>query len=195
MTLLASLIAALPGAVTRPTPAPRNDFAAPDPSRRRYHRPKPEHMRHAIAARRATVEAELARIDQAALDAELAFEGKVPPSITAEAGRGYGFVDWPGDTFAVTPTPVTTATWTPLTPAWPTPWTPFPDYPCNCIYQPPVNPPIEQPNQVPLEAGTATLLLCAIALLYGRRLWRAAGRFGDWFTAERGTGPDQNGWV
>lgn len=69
MTLLETLIAALPGAVTRPTPAPRNDFAAPDPSRRRYHRPKPEHMRHAIAARRATVEAELARIDQAVLDA------------------------------------------------------------------------------------------------------------------------------
>lgn len=69
MTLLASLIAPLPGAVTRPTPAPRNDFAAPEPSRRRYHRPKPEHMRHAIAARRATVKAELARIDQAVLDA------------------------------------------------------------------------------------------------------------------------------
>lgn len=40
-----------------------------EPRRKRYHRPSPEHMRHAIAAHRAQVAADLARIDQAVLDA------------------------------------------------------------------------------------------------------------------------------
>ena len=69
MSLLASLIAALPGATTGPTPPARADFSTPEPRRRRYHRHPPEHMRHAIAARRAEVEAEMARLDQAVLEA------------------------------------------------------------------------------------------------------------------------------
>lgn len=69
MSLLATLIADLPGAAARPTLAPRADFATPEPHRKRYHRPSPEHMRHAIAAHRAQVAADLARIDQAVLDA------------------------------------------------------------------------------------------------------------------------------
>lgn len=67
MTLLSTLIASLTGT---PAPrAPRNDFAKPERPKRRYHRPQPEHMRHAIAVKRAIVEAECARIDEAVLGA------------------------------------------------------------------------------------------------------------------------------
>lgn len=50
------------------------------------------------------------------------------------------------------------------------------------------------PAPVPLPPS-AVCLLAAVVLLAGRSLWRAAGRFGDWFTAERGTGPGKNGWL
>lgn len=84
----------------------------------------------------------------------------------------------------------------PRHPATPTqPWTPGmpsqPSYPCHCIERPPL-PPLAP---VPIEAGAAPFLVAALSLLFARSMWRAMGRFGDWFCAERGTGPGQNGWV
>lgn len=84
--------------------------------------------------------------------------------------------------------------WHPTTPTWPEPWFPGPEYPCRCVEVPPVNPG-PQPAPVPIEAGSAVFLIAAMGALLARRAWKAMGRFGDWFTAERGTGPHQNGWV
>lgn len=47
---------------------------------------------------------------------------------------------------------------------------------------------------VPLS-GPGGYLLAALAILAAPALWRAAGRFGAWFSAERGGGPGCNGWV
>lgn len=47
---------------------------------------------------------------------------------------------------------------------------------------------------VPLPPS-AILLLVAVGALFARPIWRAMGRLGDWFTAERGIGDGQNGWV
>lgn len=68
---------------------------------------------------------------------------------------------------------------------YPDPWEP-----CGCIEEPEL-PPIAP---IPLDAS-AGFLLIALAILYRRRIWRAVGRFGDWFCAERGTGPGQCGWL
>lgn len=68
--------------------------------------------------------------------------------------------------------------------------------PGTVVVVPPVTPPpVEQPAQVPIEAGAGAFLLAAIGFLFARKVWAAMGRFGDWFTAERGTAPHQNGWV
>lgn len=48
---------------------------------------------------------------------------------------------------------------------------------------------------VPIEAGAGAFLLAAIGALFARKVWAAMSAFGDWFTAERGTGPHQNGWL
>lgn len=58
----------------------------------------------------------------------------------------------------------------------------------------PVNP-VPQPAPVSIDAGAGAFLLAAIGFLFARKAWAAMGRFGDWFTAERGTAPHQNGWV
>lgn len=50
------------------------------------------------------------------------------------------------------------------------------------------------PAPVPLPDSGA-LMLALICAALARPAWRAAGRFGDWFTAERGAGPGRNGWV
>lgn len=47
---------------------------------------------------------------------------------------------------------------------------------------------------VPLPAA-AWMLLAGIGALFSRRIASAAGRFGDWFSAERGAGEGRNGWV
>ena len=47
---------------------------------------------------------------------------------------------------------------------------------------------------VPLPAA-AWMLLAGIGALFSRRIFAAAGRFGDWFCAERGAGDGRNGWV
>ncbi|MGN7869582.1 hypothetical protein [Paracoccus sp. 22332] len=66
--------------------------------------------------------------------------------------------------------------------------------PGTVVVVPPVNP-VPQPAPVSVEAGAGAFLLAAIGLLFARKVWAAMGRFGDWFTAERGTAPHQNGWV
>ena len=48
---------------------------------------------------------------------------------------------------------------------------------------------------VPGPAAGLLLLSAVLALALARPVARAACAFGDWFTAERGTGPGQNGWV
>lgn len=80
---------------------------------------------------------------------------------------------------------------TPTQPWWPSPG---PDYPCNCIEVPPINP-LPPLAPVPVEAGAGAFLPVAIGFLFARKVWSAMGRFGDWFTAERGAAPHQNGWV
>lgn len=47
---------------------------------------------------------------------------------------------------------------------------------------------------VPLPAA-AWMLLAGIGALFSRRIASAAGRFGDWFCAERGADDGRNGWV
>jgi hypothetical protein len=69
MTLLSTLIAGLAGLAGIQAPrAPRKDFDRPERPKRRYHRPAPDHMRHAIAVKRAIVEAECAQLDAAVLE-------------------------------------------------------------------------------------------------------------------------------
>lgn len=56
----------------------------------------------------------------------------------------------------------------------------------------PVNPDVPvAPSPIPLPPAGWMLL----AALLAAPLWKVAGRFGAWFTAERGAGPGKNGWV
>lgn len=60
---------------------------------------------------------------------------------------------------------------------------------------------VDYPDPAPVPLPTsASLMLLALALLLAPKAWRAAGRFAEWFTAERGgdwdgTKPHLNGWV
>lgn len=131
---------------------------------------------------------------------DAALDGKVPAVLVAEdAPQGFGFVDLPVGTPAITAAslakPVPGQTFTSIPPNV---FTLFPPVVVCCDREPPgtvVVPPVEQPAQVPVEAGAGALLLAAICLLFARKVWAAMGTFGDWFTAERGTGPHQNGWL
>jgi hypothetical protein len=132
----------------------------------------------------------------------------LPVTLDAPAeGHGSGFVVWPAD--GLSAPQITAAVLagsnvqnphiarsfypaTPRQPWWPS-WPDGPDYPCHCVEVPPVNPPMPAP--VPIEAGTAALLGVAIGALFIRRIWAAAARFEDWFTAERGIADGKNGWV
>lgn len=53
----------------------------------------------------------------------------------------------------------------------------------------------EQPAPVPLPSAGQLLAGLFLAALLARPVWRMAGRFGDWFSAERGAGEGKNGWV
>lgn len=68
---------------------------------------------------------------------------------------------------------------------------------CSIIH--PTDPPViitpEPPPAVSL-AGTAGYMLAAIIILtVSKTAFKMAGRFGDWFTAERGAGEGKNGWL
>lgn len=47
---------------------------------------------------------------------------------------------------------------------------------------------------VPLPDAGTMLILAIGALAVARPAWRAMGRFADWFTSDRGTGPGKCGW-
>ena len=103
-------------------------------------------------------------------DADVAYLGG---KYDAPAGHGFGFVLWP-DTGPPASPQITAASlagptpgppvWHPSTPSQP--WWPsepnWPDYPCNCITEPPLNPPLPEPAPVALPAS-ASLLIAAVA--------------------------------
>lgn len=134
-------------------------------------------------------------------DADEAYASKydLPATLTGKPD-GYAWGTWiPGDaagarqiTAASLAGPVTAST------VQPSPWWPLlptePEWPC-CIVDRPTYPEPTHPAQVPVEAGAGAFLLVAVGALFARKIWDAAGAFGDWFCAERGTGPHQNGWV
>lgn len=114
-------------------------------------------------------------------------------------GHGFGFVIWPGDAMQITAASLAGIMPGPIFASIsPGVFTLFPPVSICCDKGTPgtvVVPPVDQPAQVDIEASSATLLLAGIGFLFGRRIWTAMGRLGAWFTAERGTGPHQNGWV
>ena len=106
-------------------------------------------------------------------DADVALIGKFDPFAHIPS-EGYAWGTWipaspaPQITAASlagpTPVPVPVYGNPQPSPWWPTdPW--GPDYPCQCITTPPVNPPLPEPAPVPLPAS-AGLLLVAIAILF-----------------------------
>lgn len=50
------------------------------------------------------------------------------------------------------------------------------------------------PAPVPVPPSLV-LLIVAVGALFARPMWRAMGRFGDWFCAERGIGDGKCGWL
>ena len=115
-------------------------------------------------------------------DADVAYVGKVPPAL-AEVTPGGHIPNWgtwlppiepdaPQVTAASLAVPVDgaapAAPWQPAQP--PSPWGPGPgpDYPCQCVEVPPVNPPIPPIAPVPVEADAALFLITALAVL----VWR-----------------------
>ena len=96
----------------------------------------------------------------------------------AEPLRGHGVTVWP--TQAAPPRAIGGG-WIPSLPVLPA--VPVePDRPL---------PPVPPPSPIPLPS-TGWLLLAALLTAL---MWRAAGKFGAWFSAERGAGPSKNGWV
>ncbi|WP_295045151.1 hypothetical protein [uncultured Paracoccus sp.] len=51
------------------------------------------------------------------------------------------------------------------------------------------------PANVPVPSAGALMITLLAAAILARPLWHTASRVGDWFTRERGCGPQQNGWV
>lgn len=107
-----------------------------------------------------------------------------------EIPRGQAQVDAVRDA-ALTPATVGTPDYPhrPSPPGTGLPWWPC----CGGGSTPPtVTPPVIMPPPAPVPLpATGWLLLAAMIA----PLWQAAGRFGEWFTAERGAGPGKNGWV
>ena len=49
-------------------------------------------------------------------------------------------------------------------------------------------------SAVPLPDAGTMMILAIATLVAAKPAWNAMGRFADWFTAERGTGPGKCGW-
>lgn len=124
-------------------------------------------------------------------DADLAYGGKTPPAwidpYAAVPSDLMVLIEGAAASAPAALVSASTMTWWPLDPLPPV-------YPCRCVTVPPVDPG-PQPAPVSVEAGAGAFLLVAIGILFARKGWAAMGRFGDWFTAERGTAPHQNGWI
>lgn len=112
-------------------------------------------------------------------DADAAYLGKYDLPVTldaAEEGDGFGFVLWPADSPQITaaslagPGHVASTSFYGATPLLPP--SSEPRAPC-CIIREPDMPPPPMPAPVPVEASTAALLLCAVGLLFARRIWSA----------------------